>query len=100
MWQKVPWLVRAYAIALVALVLIVIVAKVSNMLGQVKPPSQHLPQETLVETADSVPVREVYGRVDAIIRQALECMRQSVEAQQRGHELGAQVFAMQALTYL
>ena len=100
MWQKTPWIIRAYGIALIAIVVLIIVIKVANLVGTSKPPAHMMPSETPVEQSSQVPVREIYGRVDALIRQALECMRASVEAQEKGNALACQVFAMQAFAYL
>jgi Na+-transporting methylmalonyl-CoA/oxaloacetate decarboxylase gamma subunit len=79
MWAKTPWMIRAYGMALVLIVVVLIVAKVSQALGNSKPPA--FPKETILEQQQQIPVREIYGRVDAIIRQALASMQESVNAQ-------------------
>lgn len=100
LWDKTPWLVRGYGIVCVALVLIVIIVKVTESLGSAKKNYDQMPAESPLEEQKQVLVTQVYESVDTILRQAMSACQDSMVAQQQGRSLESQVFAMQALAYL
>ncbi len=49
MWQKTPWLVRAFGISLLFVVVLLVIVKVANALGASKPLAENMPDETPLE---------------------------------------------------